>query len=147
MKTLDRHFAEWESHVFGFGYGTGEPHILASLKTFMEAIEIDGASAKYDYRKLEETLTPPVAWLLINIFGHHDIIEYGTSPRFAWLTGHGRALRDFVVSKSLDELIACTEIDDLDHCTPTFCNCGPEGYSAKKLCFNPFWKAKQGETG
>ena len=31
-KALGDSFADWESHVFGCGYGTGEPHVLAALK-------------------------------------------------------------------------------------------------------------------
>lgn len=139
-KPIEHHFAEWEAATFGRGYGTGEPHVLAALKTFMAAIGTDHSDHSYDYTRLEETLTPTVAWLLINTLCRANVIEYGTSPRFGWLTDQGKALRDFVQAKSVDELLAYCNLDDLHHCAPHFCNCGPEGYSKVKLCFNPFWK-------
>lgn len=143
-KPIEKHFAEWEAGVFGFGYGTGEGHTLAALKTFMGNIgreDVESVRA-YDYEILERALTPVVAWLLINTLCHANIIEYGTSPRYGWLTKEGEALRDFVESKTVDELYDFCMADDLDHCAPTFCNCGPLGYSEKKLCFNPFWENK-----
>lgn len=139
-KPIEHHFAEWEHATFGRGYGTGEPHTLAALKAFMAAIGNDHYDHAYDHTRLEEALTPLVAWLLINTLCRANIIEYGTSPRFGWLTEEGKELRTFIASKSVDELFECCMIEDLDHCAPTFCNCGPEGYSKVKLCFNPFWK-------
>jgi hypothetical protein len=31
----DKHFIDWETDVFGFGYGTGEPHTLPALRLFL----------------------------------------------------------------------------------------------------------------
>lgn len=142
-KPIEKHFADWESHVFGFGYGTGEEHTIAALKTFMENIgreEIDSPRA-YDYQQLETALTPPVAWLLINILCKANIIEYGTSPRYGWLTKEGEALRDFVASKSVDDLYGFCMADDLDYCYPSYCNCQlcEDGHSKTDRCQNPFW--------
>lgn len=138
MKTLDDYFADWESYVFGFGYGTGEEHILPSLKSFLECCNDD---APYDFQVLEAKLTPTVAWLLINILCRHnvDIIEYGTSPRCGWLTPHGIKLKEFVATKTVDELIGMTGRDsEYTPCFPDYCNCDVQ-------CNNPFWGVKAGK--
>jgi len=137
MKTEAQHFADWETQVFGFGYGTGEDHVVGALKTFLSLC----GEGPYDYTKLEAALTPPVAWLLINALCKHgvDIIEYGTSPRCGWLTQQGKALQAFMSRHSVDELVSFCAADDTDYCTPSFCNCGLHGHSAVKLCHNPFW--------
>lgn len=138
MKTLDDYFTDWESHVFGYGYGTGERPILKALRTFFVSIKENGRS--YDYTDLEEALGPTITWLLINTLCHADILEYGTSPRFGWLTTTGQRLRAFVLSKTLDDLEALTCRDeDYDVCYPDACNCGPKGYEEGRVCQNPFW--------
>jgi hypothetical protein len=136
MKTLEEYFCDWEATTFGFGYGTGERPILAALQIFMECTPPEKA---YDYALLEEKLTPTVAWLLINALCGVDILEYGSSPRFAWLTKEGKALREFVVSKTLDELteIVCGHKDEYVLCYPDYCNCETEP------CHNPFWRGKR----
>ena len=103
-KTVQENFRDWESETFGLGYGTGEPHVLRALKGFMDAVGRDGAEHGYEYEKLEEAVTAPVAWLLINRLCQVDIIEYGTSPRFGWLTPEGEALRAFMKDKTVGEL-------------------------------------------
>lgn len=137
-KSPDDSFRDWEATVFGFGYGTGEEHVLGALKAFLGATRGDNGS--YDYRELEALLTPPVAWLLINALGHADIIEYGTSPRYGWLTMKGRRLRQFVTERGLEDLMALMNYDQ-EHtiCHPDACNCGPHGYEAGRKCVNPFW--------
>jgi hypothetical protein len=94
MKTTDDYFRDWESHFLGFGYGSGEEHVTPALKRFMELGQNDGGS--YDHRELERELGPVVAWLLVNLLCHADAIEYGTSPRFGWLTPHGQRLREYI---------------------------------------------------
>lgn len=140
-KTPEQQFVDWESHVFGYGYGTGEPHTLPALKTFFGAMGDDRGAHCYDYAALERAVGPLPAWLLLNTMGHHDIIEYGTSPRYGWLTAKGERLRLFIASKSTDELVAlCTEFDsDYIHCYPDACNCGPNGYEAGRKCENQFF--------
>lgn len=142
-KTIEQNFADWEGNVFGFGYGTGEPHTVAALKGFFDAVGRDDAAHGYDYKKMEEALTPTVAWLMINILCRYgvDIIEYGTSPRYGWLTSEGEALRDFVKAHTVDELvdICCSRTEGDDMCYPDACNCGPEGYQKGVKCPNPFW--------
>lgn len=139
-RTIEQHFADWESDTFGFGYGTGEEHVIGALKTFLEAIPDDGG---YDYRVLEEKLGKPTAWLMINALCHAHVIEYGTSPRYGWLDQpHGVALAAFVRAHTVDELVMMTvRTEDDAPCYPDFCNCGPDGWSQKKLCHNPFWRA------
>lgn len=153
-KPLPASFADWEGNAFGFGYGSGEPHVLAALKTFFAAFGVQfpagpfGPGDKeprpnsYDYEKLEAAVTPTVAWLIINVLGHQDIIEYGTSPRYGWLTPHGERLKAFVDAHTADELveICCGRSEDDMGCTPRYCNCGPNGYEEGRRCDNPFWR-------
>ena len=139
-KTLEDNFVDWESHVFGHGYGTGEEHVLTAVKAFMAAVGKRDYPDSYEYPVLEASLTPTVAWLLINTFCHHHIIEYGTSPRFGWLTDQGKSLRDFVSAHSVAELerLVCEHGNYYVPCYPDCCNCEPVDGAAQK-CVNPFW--------
>ena len=92
-------FCKWESDALGYGYGSGEKHALGALKSFFACFD-----HQYDYRDLESNLGGGIAWLLINLLCHEDVLEYGTSPRFGWLTSKGEELRDFISSHSVDEL-------------------------------------------
>lgn len=134
---MDRHFRDWEAYVFGFGYGTGERYTLPALKTFLAHCgrDPDSRGAGYNYEDLESALTPTVAWLLINALAHADIIEYGTSPRFGWLTAEGMALKAYVDAKTADELYEIAMADEEEGpCYPDFCNCGEDG-----PCARPFF--------
>jgi hypothetical protein len=135
-KTLDENFADWEGTAFGFGYGTGEPHILPALKRFLALCPDTGT---YDHEALAREMGPAVAWLLLNALAHADIIEYGTSPRYGWLTTSGQALKAYVESKTDDELVGIVCRDRDTPCYPDACNCGPEGYEEGRVCLNPFW--------
>jgi hypothetical protein len=142
MKTLEENFIDWESEAFGFGYGSGELYILPDLKTFFEHVgRGTDRPNSYDYRELESALGGAVAWLLINVLCHANILEYGTSPRFGWLTKEGEALQSFIATKTADELVSlCTEYDDnYVVCSSDACNCGPKGYQEGVKCQNPFW--------
>ena len=70
------------------------------------------------------------------------MLEYGTSPRGAWLTSRGKALKEYMATKTADELIelACGHDENYSPCYPDVCNCGPDGYEKGKHCFNPFWE-------
>lgn len=138
-KTVEQFFADWESHVFGYGYGTGEEHVLKALKEFLTICVRGEFKRAYNHEELAETVTPTVAWLLINALCHADIIEYGTSPRYGWLTDQGIALRDFMVSRSVSDLEAATGsyYDDAP-CFPDHCNCGSNCHFR-----NPFWKPRR----
>lgn len=141
MKTIEENFRDWEANAIGYGYGTGEPYTLAALKAFMEAIGDDRGPYSYEFEKLESACRRDTAWLLISLLCKADIIEYGTSPRYGWLTAEGMALCDFVRSKTVDELVeVCCHYDEgYSHCYPGTCNCGPDGYEQGKKCHNPFW--------
>jgi hypothetical protein len=135
-KTTAQHFYDWESHVFGFGYGTGENYILPALKDFLTACPSDGC---YSHVDLEKELTPLVAWLFINVLCHCDIIEYGTSPRNGWLTKQGRSLKKYCaesMESDFNNLYAATD-ESYCPCYPDHCNC-EEG----TVCANPFWIQK-----
>ncbi len=135
MKTESEHFHDWEQHVFGFGYGSGEEHVLPVVKQLLSLADARGC---FDYTILERELSPPIAWLLLNTFCHAQLLEYGTSSRFPWLTAEGRALKQFVDAHTAEQLADLTErSEDYYECHPTYCNCddGP--------CKNPFWIARR----
>lgn len=120
MKVNNKHFIDWESETFGYGYGTGEVYTLKALKDFYDCL-INGS---YDYRQLEKKLGKTVAWLMINILCKADIIDYGTSPRFGWLSTKGELLKDFIEHKSVNELYKITDVDEnYIYCYSTHCNC------------------------
>ncbi len=141
-KSIDHHFRDWEAHVFGYGYGTGEARILPALRSFFALMPpADAETRAYDYRELETALGAPVAWFLINALCKADILEYGCSPRYAWLTVQGEALRAYVLGKTPDELYdVCCGSEDRDYCYPGVCNCGSEGFEKGRKCGNPFWR-------
>lgn len=147
-KTLDQYFADWEGSAFGFGYGTGEAYIIPALCKFFAAVgegqEKDRAHC-YDHERLEAVLGGEVAWLLINTLCRADIIEYGTSPRFGWLTSEGERLRDYFATKTADELyeIVTEKTEEYLCCYPDACNCGPGGYQKGVKCQNPFWPNRE----
>lgn len=148
-RTLDSYFRDWYEEVFGYGYGSGEPHILSVIREFMRCICDDG---KYDYEHMEQTLGGPVAWLLIDTFCRKNIIEYGTSPRVGWFEPEGMAVREYVNSKSLDDLVRIVTGYDPDGdgdgdgmnqycCCTTHCNCSEEEDEGRKngCTKNPFF--------
>lgn len=146
-KSIEHSFRDWESNIFGFGYGTGEEHTLPALKAFFELCGRGPNSGRnYDFAKLESALGATVAWLLINTLCHANIIEYGTSPRYGWLTPEGEAIKAFMAKKSIDELVelCSSRSEDETVCYPDACNCGPNGYQKGVKCPNPFWAGHHG---
>jgi hypothetical protein len=140
MKSIEQHFIDWESDTFGFGYGTGEKPVLQALKQFLALCCKGQYAHAYDHEELEKALTPPVAWLLINVLAHDDKIEYGTSPRYGWLTKTGEALAKFVAERTVEQLYDLTMQDEYyTHCYPQHCNCD-DGQDCRP--HNPFWAAK-----
>lgn len=137
-KITDKNFIDWEKHVFGYGYGTGEVYTIEVLRSFFELCS-GGPGTQYDYEKLEEKLGGPSTWLLINVFGHSGIIEYGTSPRYGWLTRAGEMLKEYMLSKTFNELYELVMNDSGPQisCFPDLCQCGTE--SKKEPC-NPLFK-------
>lgn len=141
QKSIEASFADWEGNAFGMGYGTGEPHTIPAIRKFFTHCKHHSGTA-YQYEELESDLGAPVAWLLINSLYHADCIEYGTSPRYGWLTPQGAALQKFMLSRTDDELIriACAGEEVGETCYPNACNCGPQGYVKGRICVNPFWQ-------
>lgn len=115
---MDKQFWDWHSEWFGFGYGTGEEHVLPALRKFFSLLtkHTPMSSWGYDYRELEKELTPTVAWLLINILCKADVIEYGTSPRVARIDSKYDWLREYFLNHTEEELykIACESWDDMN---------------------------------
>jgi hypothetical protein len=139
VKTAEDYFQDWEQHAFGFGYGTGEPHVLGALRQFFGFVDARRGRA-YEYMELERGLGAATAWLLVNRLCRYDVsvVDYGVSPRHGWLTAHGTKLCDFMLSSTVEELVRiCTEWPE-DHvaCVPDLCQCGAGN---GKKCPNPFW--------
>jgi hypothetical protein len=141
-KSPEEYFRDWHSSVFSFGYGSGEEHWIPALKDFMACLKVrDGRYPGYDYQVIEAKLGPLAGWLMINTLCGADIIEYGTSPRFGWLSLKGQRLRAYMDGKTAEELydIAMGEDDEYIGCSPDACNCGPNGWIEGRKCPNPFW--------
>lgn len=96
----DKEFHDWHDEMFGFGYGTGENYTISALKEF-SALLRDGS---YDHERIEAAMGGTVAWLLINALCHADAIEYGTSPRYGWLTESGKAAFAYIDGKTNEEI-------------------------------------------
>src|SRR5687768_3404950 len=120
----DKHFIDWEHNVFGYRHGTGEPYTLNVLVDFFKYMSLDGA---YCYDEMEDLLGAEQFWLLVNILVHQDILEYGTSPRTAWLTDKGKLLKRYLSGKSVYELYELATRSSPEnahiHCSPGCCNC------------------------
>lgn len=143
MKTIEQHFIDWESHVFGYGYGSGEEHTIPLIKAFLECCKTD-KNGIYDYRELEATIGAPQTWLMINALCHANIIEYGSSPRFGFLSNHGSSLKKFTDAQDPFDLVSyVTEVDeDYIRCMPSYCNC--DGVVDREAgCANPFWEQRR----
>jgi hypothetical protein len=110
----DKDFNEWFQDTFGYGYGTGERPILEGLTRFLALANCGSHGAQYDFEVMEKELTPIVAWLFICALCKDSCIEYGTSPRYGWLTERGMSIRSFMAGKSIDELyeITCAHFEE-----------------------------------
>jgi len=139
-KSLDQAFVDWEESVFGFGYGSGEEHVIKALRVFFEHTPPNEAESRcYDYTVFEKELGGSTAWLLLNALGHADIIEYGSSPRFGWLTEHGYRLRSYILSRKLNELLGILAESTME-CQLDCCNCD-ESTGVEYCKNNPFSRA------
>ncbi len=129
-KSIDHCFVDWESDIFGYGYGTGEEHTLRALKRFFDTLGKGKECPhlhSYDYEVMEIAMGHTSFWLMLNTLCHADIIEYGTSPRYGWLTEKGERLAGYLRDKTVDQLysIVTEKPDDYISCTRRYCNCGP----------------------
>jgi hypothetical protein len=110
-RMTDKQFREWEDVAFGYGYGTGEPHIIAGLRVFFGAVKADGG---YSYLDIEKAMGELPAWLVINALNHSGVLNYGTSPRFGWMEGKGHELREYFAANSDERILSVlvAECDD-----------------------------------
>ena len=139
MVKIDKYFVDWENHVFGYGYGTGEEYTLKALKDFMGCMRVVKNTTNYNYTEIYKHLGTMCTWLMINILCHADIIEYGSSPRFGWLTDKGEKLYDYLKTKTVEELYNLITSKDEEGefcCYPDHCNCEELG---QEKCNNPFF--------
>lgn len=118
MKKEELQFIDWESRVFGAGYGSGELPILKVVKVFFNSLKDERT---YDYENLEKELGDTITWLLINAFDKGSVIEWGTSARYGWLTSCGEYVRDFIKDKTPEELYGIVMSD-----CETLCMCDGE---------------------
>lgn len=138
MKKIEEQFIDWENAIFGFGYGTGEQYTIQGLKDFFDQLEND---RNYDYEKVEKKFGQLAGWLLINILCRADILEYGTSARFGWVTEKGAKLRDFLKTRKTGELyeLVMNVADGYPMCGKNYCNCNPPESFDKKCSNNEFF--------
>jgi hypothetical protein len=129
----DKHFVDWEGDVFGYGYGSGEPHTLGALMKFFASLD---KGRSYDSDTMEAKLGPEVFWLLINALLHADMIDYGTSPRCGWLTVKGEILRDYLAQHTVDGLcdLLC------DHRGMDYVECFRDLCQCEVPCENPLFR-------
>ena len=106
-------FKQWEGRVFGAGYGTGELPILKVVKLFFDTLKDD---RNYDFNFLEEEVGEQTTWLLINLLSKGNVIEWGTSSRYGWLTSCGEYVRDFIKDKTPEELYKIVTEDNHSIC-------------------------------
>lgn len=101
-------FHKLEGEAFGYGYGTGEKHIVPLLKEFVTLCMKDGGSC--DSLEIEKVMGPANTWFLINALCRVDFLEYGTSPRYCWIdhSEEMRSIANFIVHCPSDELYEIT---------------------------------------
>jgi hypothetical protein len=134
MTITNKNFSDWFQENMGYGYGTGEVYTIPALKEFLSTCPLDG---NYNYEDLEKNVGTVGTWFLMNILCSTNIIEYGTSPRYGWLTEKGKALKNYMDEQKSTELydIVCSR-DQETICTSNYCNCGEKGYVEGKKCDN-----------
>jgi hypothetical protein len=134
LDKTDYDFINWERETFGAGYGTGELPIMEAVKTFFDSLD----DLSYNYIILEDRLGSTVTWLLINAFEKKNIIEWGSSARFGWLTSSGIHLRNYIRNKTPQELynilMACDETN--------FYTCLCNGEAHEECAKNPMLNGK-----
>jgi len=126
MMITDKNFADWHAHVFGYGYGSGEEYWLPALHELLTRVvktrEASGVAA-YGFREVEAQFGSLAGWLLINALCGSDIFEYGTSPRYGWLTSKGSLLADYMRSRTVEQIADIVDNFPSDnHCLRGYCN-------------------------
>lgn len=99
----DQEFKKWENETFGYGYGTGESYTLPVLKRLFELFPESGP---YDYAEIEKKIGAEIFWLLLTILmrSSEDILNYGSSPRYGWLDPKGKELKEYLATRTVDQL-------------------------------------------
>jgi hypothetical protein len=140
----DKHFREWEQEAFGFGYGTGEAYILPILSRFFRALTHGVGShnaGHYDAERLAAQLGDAHTWFLLNVLCRMDVIAYGTSPQYGWLTTLGQRLFSYVRVRTPHQLYAIVTQDGEPAqplCSRTSCHC-PDGSDTQGCQHNPLF--------
>ncbi len=117
----NKNFADWHNDVFGYGYGSGEEYWIPSLHRLLTELLVNRRN--YESLTLEGAFGGLGAWLLINALCGAEIFEYGTSPRYGWLTERGELLREYAAAHSAEQLEEiATEIRE-NSCMRDWCNC------------------------
>lgn len=102
-------FKQWEDKTFGYGYGTGEGPVIEVIKIFFDTF---GDKTTYDYEDYEVLIGRQATWLLINALIKGGVIDYGTSPRYGFLSSFGKDLKTFFAEHTEDELHEILMKDD-----------------------------------
>lgn len=138
-KSLADYFVDWYGSALGFGYGTGDVYYCEALTKFFK--NVDGEQGSYKFEDMEKKVGKDAFWFLISIFGNSDFIEYGTSPRYGWLTEKGKLARQFVNHIGEDLYDEVNRDSDYIECYKDYCNHTDNNEKGCKL--NPFWNEKE----
>lgn len=137
-RNIHQDFVDFMGAYFGYGYGSEAEYFIPALKMFFELLK-DGNN--YDHKSIINEFGGLAAWLLINILCGADILEYGISPKYGWLSEKGEMLRDYLANKTVDDLIVICNSIDVD-CGLDYCNCDNGKYHDKtEPCqYNKFFR-------
>jgi len=93
-------------------YGSGEQYVVPALKEFLSyykreafaPLGIDEFVTNLSQPPLA-TLTPATIWMLVNTLNAFDILDYGTSPRYGWLTDQGFELKKYLDDNTVEHIL------------------------------------------
>lgn len=122
VKSDDEVFKDWFNDTYGYGYGTGEKPILTAIMIFLGNCS-SNENHIYSYDEIEKVIGKAATWMLISVFCKQDLVDYGTSPRFAWLTEKGKWLLNYLKGKSLQYLYSLVMYNSFSECSSEYCNC------------------------
>lgn len=89
-----------ELFPFECGYGTGEQYTIPIMYKFMELL----AERSYDFQVMSVAFGEVTTWVLIELLARCDLIDWGTSSRFGWITERGEQLRDMMRKFTQEEM-------------------------------------------
>lgn len=147
-KGTKEYFIDWYHSELGYGYGTGDEYYCKALIDFFQLLRQANVDEvfQYNYKKLENEMGGAAAWFIINIMCGSDLVEYGTSPRYGWLTPSGELMRDLLAEYNADSLyeLVCTS-HEYTTCMKDYCNHTDAGNKGCKG--NPFFYTRLYERG